>query len=273
MDFQALAVLILQRIDIGWTFMLLVARYAGMMLLLPGIGGGIAGLPIRFPMVLLLAAIGLATSPIAAVPSDTVWLAVMVASEVLFGMALGAIPFMVVTCGQMAGYISSMSMGLMGSQLFDPTAGGPLPDLARIIGDTAVIAFLLMDGHHVVIQALAGLNAQIMPGTFVPTELSARLLTDRFANILSVGLTLALPVVVALLLTQFVMALVSRAVPTVNIFIVSFPLTIGIGLLITIVALPEILEILGRQVTGIENSVLVLQEQAQLLGEPRQSLP
>jgi flagellar biosynthesis protein FliR len=54
-------------------------------------------------------------------------------------------------------------------------------------------------------------------------------------------------VVVALLLTNFVLGIISKAVPTVNVFIISFPLTIGVGLTISIIALPEVAVFLERE--------------------------
>jgi flagellar biosynthesis protein FliR len=41
--------------------------------------------------------------------------------------------------------------------------------------------------------------------------------------------------------------LISKAIPTINIFIVSFPLMIGIGLSISILALPEVVHFLDRE--------------------------
>ena len=60
------------------------------------------------------------------------------------------------------------------------------------------------------------------------------------------------PVIVALLLTNFVLAIISKAVPTVNIFIVSFPITVAVGLGISILALPEAGHYLARQYTRLE---------------------
>jgi flagellar biosynthesis protein FliR len=68
------------------------------------------------------------------------------------------------------------------------------------------------------------------------------------------------PVMVALLLTQFVMGIISRAVPTVNIFIMSFPLTIGIGMVITVLALPEVMRYVTNQYSSTDNIISVLVE-------------
>ena len=70
----------------------------------------------------------------------------------------------------------------------------------------------------------------------------------------------ASPVIVALLLTNFVMGLITKAVPQVNIFIVSFPLTIGIGLVLSALSLPEIMVLFDREIAGIESTIAVLLE-------------
>jgi flagellar biosynthesis protein FliR len=51
------------------------------------------------------------------------------------------------------------------------------------------------------------------------------------------------------------MGLISRAVPTVNIFIVSFPLTIGIGLILSLIALPEMIVLVTQHFDAVELSI------------------
>jgi flagellar biosynthetic protein FliR len=77
-------------------------------------------------------------------------------------------------------------------------------------------------------------------------------LIDQSAAIFHIGVMIAAPVIVALLLTNFVLAVISKAVPTVNIFIISFPLTVAVGLGISVVALPEVGHYLARQFTRLE---------------------
>jgi flagellar biosynthesis protein FliR len=63
---------------------------------------------------------------------------------------------------------------------------------------------------------------------------------------------IAAPVIVALLLTNFVLAIISKAVPTVNIFIISFPLTVAVGLGLSTLALPEAGHYISRQFVRLE---------------------
>jgi flagellar biosynthetic protein FliR len=67
------------------------------------------------------------------------------------------------------------------------------------------------------------------------------------------GVMISAPVIVALLLTNFVLAIISKAVPTVNIFIISFPLTVGVGLGISLFALPEVGHYISQQFLKIES--------------------
>ena len=71
------------------------------------------------------------------------------------------------------------------------------------------------------------------------------------------GCMMAAPAIVALLLTNFVLAIISKAIPTVNLFIISFPLTIAVGLGITTLSLPEVIQFLVTHFNKIENLYLL----------------
>jgi flagellar biosynthesis protein FliR len=58
------------------------------------------------------------------------------------------------------------------------------------------------------------------------------------------------------------MGLISRAVSTVNIFIISYPLTIGIGFVIAILAFPDTMRVVLREFKEIEDVVMAIDAQA-----------
>jgi flagellar biosynthetic protein FliR len=264
--------LMLDKLDLVWSFMLLLVRYVALLLLTPGIGMGFQGLAVRMPAALILACTSLIHSTYAQVPLTVGHMLLQLGGELLFGTALALIPLCLVSGVQAAGQISSSTMGLGASQLIDPTVGAPTSDVSRIMGDLTVIVFMLLGGHHVLLYAASGYGSSITPGSFIPTELTTALLVERSGAVFGLGVILSLPVVVALLLTQFVMGLLSRAVPTVNIFIISFPLTIGIGLILTVLSLPELVGIVSKEVSGIEAAVdVVLRDTHQVVGDAAQS--
>jgi flagellar biosynthetic protein FliR len=91
----------------------------------------------------------------------------------------------------------------------------------------------------------------IKPGSFELSSAGLGVLIDQSARVFQVGCLIAAPVIVALLLTNFVMGIISKAIPTLNIFVVSFPLTIGVGFAISVLALPEVGVLLQREVENI----------------------
>jgi flagellar biosynthetic protein FliR len=182
-------------------------------------------------------------------------MAAHLASEVLLGTLVGLIPILVVSGAQTAGHIASGTMGLNGAQLVDPTTATSLPDLARIYSDFSVIVFLLVGGHYVAISQLAGLGQVVTPGSFIMSEGGMQVLINQTGRIFQMGVMMSAPVIVALLLTNFVLVIISKAVPTVNVFTVSFPITIGIGLFLSIVSLPEVMYYLARQYTDLEGII------------------
>jgi len=239
-----------------WTFLLLVVRFTGMFLVIPGIGGGEKGLKVRIAATLALALASLHHDTAAELPPDWFDLIACMVVEFVLGMAVGLVPAMVIAGVQTGAQLATTTMGLGASQLIDPTSGTSVSSLARIFGDLAVLVFLLTGGHYFVIYALSGLGTEMVPGSFKVTELTVDLLVQQSANIFTVGVMISAPVIVALLLTQFVMGLISKAVPTVNIFIVSFPLTIGIGLILSVLVLPDMIRFLGREYVETENMIL-----------------
>jgi flagellar biosynthetic protein FliR len=239
------------RLDYAWTFLLLSMRYMIFLMLVPGLGGGLMGLALRYPATLVLALVSVNSSVLATVPSNAVVMVMQMICEVCFGAAVALIPLMVISGAQVAGHLASGTMGLNGAQLFDPTTQAPLSDLSRIYSDLAVLVFLLLGGHHVAISELSGVASSIKPGTFLLSGIGVGVLIDQSARIFQVGCLIAAPVIVALLLTNFVMGIVSKAIPTLNIFVVSFPLTIGVGFAISILALPEVGVLLQREIVEI----------------------
>jgi len=260
MKFDAFAIALFNNLDQLWTLLLLLVRYTGLMILLPGIGQGISGLKVRVPAIFALSLASFGTVRTAPMPTDLIILAASFIGEFSFGFLIGMIPYLSVVAIQAGAQLATNTMGLSATQLFDPTTGASSTDLAKIQGDVVVIAFLLLGGHYTVIQAVAGLSGTFTPGYFMYDGFTASYLVDRVNDIFRVGVMVAAPVLVALLLTQFVMGIISKAVPTVNIFIVSFPLTIGIGLVITMLALPEVIRFISSDFSTMDNKISIIIE-------------
>jgi flagellar biosynthetic protein FliR len=202
LEFIALPQLLLQRIDVAWTFLLLLIRFTGMMMTCPGLGMGMTGVVIRAPAIMVISFAALVGGQLAALPGNNILAAGMLVSELLFGVFLGLLPQLAIAGIQTSASICSTSMGLQASQLIDPTLQVSVPDLARIFGDLAVLIFISLGGHYAIVYAAAGMGGTIVPGSFIVSEKVIELLVDHTAEIFKIGVLFSAPVVVALLITN-----------------------------------------------------------------------
>ena len=73
------------------------------------------------------------------------------------------------------------------------------------------------------------------------------------------GILMALPVIIALLLINIGMGVVSRAAPQLNIFAIGFPITMLMGFVLIWLTLPQVMHNFGGLVTeAFGRSALVL---------------
>lgn len=251
---QTIPFKIVDNLDYVWTFVLLLTRCTTCITFFPGIGMGIAGLPVRLPALIVMSWSFVLVSPLAPVPADWYVIVASIVSEIALGLILGIVPLLIVVSIQTGAQLASTSMGLSAGSLFDPNLGVSSTDFARLLGETMIAIFLVIGGHHMVLYGLAGFGGEIAPGSFLVTERSVDMLMIRSAHVFQAGLLISAPIVVALLLTQFVMGLVSKMVPTLNIFIVSFPLTVAIGLTIALISVSSIAKYVVGEFNTIESA-------------------
>ena len=104
--------------------------------------------------------------------------------------------------------------------------------------------FFAVDAHHVLIGAVME-SFQIVPvGEVVLGPDLATYLIHLGFGIFLTGIKIAAPIVSVMLVAEIAMGLVVRTVPQMNIFIVGFPLRIGLGLFLIGVTLPWVVHLL-----------------------------
>lgn len=151
------------------------------------------------------------------------------AGELLIGAALAGGFLIAYAATQVAGRILDTQTGFGVAGVLDPATGGVAPITGTLFGMTAICLFLSMDGHHVLIRALAA-SAQTFPpgGTGAAIDWGTTLLQGGV--MFTYGLALAAPVMCALLLADLAMSVFARSLPQLNVFVMGFPLKIMMAL-------------------------------------------
>jgi flagellar biosynthesis protein FliR len=183
--------------------------------------------------VLLAAGLGVllasATGVTFPMPDSVVQLAIACAGEVLIGAALAAGILVANAATQVAGRVLDTQMGFGIASVFNPSFGTVSPLTGTLFGMAGVSIFLAMDGHHVLIRALA-LSVETMPPGAPLHAVGFGNLLPQSALMFTYGLALAAPVMLALLLADITLSVFARSMPQLNIFVLGFAIKIMFGL-------------------------------------------
>jgi flagellar biosynthetic protein FliR len=159
---------------------------------------------------------------------------VVVAQQILIGVALGFALQIVFDALGLAGQLLANSMGLSFAFNVDPLRGSSTPALGQLYIILATLTFLALDGHAALIEMLvAGLYAMPVGVTGLGQEgLWALVLWG--GTLFSGAIAVALPGITALLIVNLAFGVVSRAAPSLNLFAVGFPVSLVVGLLVVL---------------------------------------
>ncbi|MDX8392183.1 MAG: flagellar biosynthetic protein FliR [Mariprofundaceae bacterium] len=225
--------------------MLVLIRVSSMLIFLPVLGHQLVPIQAKIGLIgvvtLLIFPIVRTTLP--ELPVSPLALALITGQELMIGAMLALLAQLIFGAVQLAGQIMSYQMGMAIANVFDPSTSAQI----AIVGQFAVILAMLMwlaaGAHHTMILALADSFTLFPMGH--PWAFSGwQGIVDATAEMFVLGLRLCAPVLLLMMFAYAALGLLSRAVPQIQIFFVSFPLTIGLGLLVFALSLPAFMSLL-----------------------------
>jgi flagellar biosynthesis protein FliR len=217
---------------------LVAIRFGATLALTPVFGSANLPAPVRVLFVVGLSVVlvsGLNIQP-ASLPTTLPAFIVAAFSELVLGALLAFGIFTAFAAFLLAGRIMDIQLGFGVAAIIDPTNRTQSPLLGTILNLMAVAMFFAIDGHHMIVRGLAFSLEQVPPGTFV-TDVDPAAVVAQFGGMFVYATILAAPVLFTILLIDVVLAIVARSMPQVNVFIVSLPLKILVGLITLAISL------------------------------------
>lgn len=197
------------------------------------------------------------STPVISQNADIMVLAALVLKELVLGVSIGYLARISFDGLLMAASMSGYQMGFGTASLFLPDAGQQLDTFTAFHRVILMTIFLMLNLHHLFIDALATTFQMIPIGKVsISTAVLASTIVESSGRIFKVALQLGAPVLIALMFTQAALGLVARAVPQLNVFIVSFPLSFAIGLVVYVATMPFFPEWMGNHYLGTKDLFL-----------------
>lgn len=232
-------------------FLFVLGRIVGFFVVAPVFGG--IGVPaaLRIGLAAFTAAVlagpvgSIAPWPQGAILQGTPWGYLLIAGELLLGAAMGFIVLLFFSAVQIAGQLMDIPLGFGMVNVLDPQTGDHVPVLGQFQFALAMLIFFTVNGHHWLLRAMAESYRLIPVGSAAVTEFHVDAIVAAFSHVFILGARLALPLVAAAFLTDVALAIVSRAVPQINVFITGFPLKVMAGMFVLSIVLPAYVGLLG----------------------------
>lgn len=174
-------------------------------------------------------------------------------TEFLLGLTLSLTVRFLFAGIRMAGQLVGVQMGFGMVTLIDPQSEGQGSLLSGFMYLAALVLFLVVNGHHLLLRALVKSFLLVPVGFHSPNFASLpQTIIGLGGQMFIMAVKLLAPIMVVLFLIQVALGLVAKTVPQVQVLFVSFPLTIGLGLLFLAALLPLLTPYLVGHFQGLE---------------------
>ena len=171
--------------------------------------------------------------------------------ELLVGLILGYISFLIFSAIYLAGQLIDTQIGFGMVNVLDPMTNIQIPITAQFYYTLAMVVFLTMNGHHMLIDALVKSYNLVPIGTAAFSSEMVLQITNLMSYMFIIGLKISAPIIATVLITDIALGILSRTMPQMNIFVVGMPLKIFIGLVVIMITIPTFLMVLGFIIDSI----------------------
>lgn len=175
-------------------------------------------------------------------------------NEVLSGLALGFIADLIFQAAKVAGAYMDMHMGFAMMNVMDPTSGTNVTMMENIVYYISMVVFFLIDGHHLLIKYLVNSFTILPLGSGINIDKSFWTIVNIFSNYFLLGVKIAIPMILIILLADLCMALISRTVPQINVMILGMPVKMLIGIISFIFLMPIIIKTINYGINSIPDA-------------------
>jgi flagellar biosynthesis protein FliR len=171
----------------------------------------------------------------------------LIINETLLGLMIGLIARLIFTSVEFGGTIIGYQMGFAAANIFDPQNQRQTALISQFQNVFAILLFLSLDIHHYFIQTAVHSYELLPPGNLNFGGEAVPFLIELSSRMFMLGAQFSAPVLVILLLSGLILGVLARTFPQLNVFLLSFPLNIGISFVVIGLTLGLVKILLSRE--------------------------
>lgn len=161
-----------------------------------------------------------------------------VVAQVLLGLIVGFVASLVFTGIQFAGEVLDLQIGFAVANVVSPQTQEQVTILGVLELTLASLIYLTSGAHLLLIQGIAG-SFHLVPLPYINFDPSvAGNATLFFAHAFVIAMRIAAPASLVVVLVNVALAFMARVAPQMNVFVVGFPMQIGLGLIVLAFSMP-----------------------------------
>lgn len=173
----------------------------------------------------------------------------LIMKEVIVGLFIGLLAYIIMSAIQIAGGFIDFQMGFAIANVIDPQTGAQSPLIGQFLNTLALLLLLALNGHHLLLDGV------FYSYQFIPMEVHLAALGQEnyvefimktFAGVFAVAFQMSIPVVATLFLVDIALGITARTVPQLNIFVVGFPIKIGVSFLVLLVMMGVLMALVQK---------------------------
>jgi flagellar biosynthetic protein FliR len=172
--------------------------------------------------------------------------------ELLIGVSIGMVVQLTFEALVFAGQSISLTMGLGFATLVDPQRGAQVPVLGQMFMIFGTLIYLSINGHLMLLGALAESFHTLPIGAHIGQDFLLSVVLWG-ARVFDTGLLIALPAVIALVIVNLALGVVTRAAPQLNLFGIGFTIALLSGFFVLLSGLDGIMS----GISALINSALM----------------
>ncbi len=217
--------------------LLVLMRITGFVFLCPGFS--FKGLPNMFKITLSFgfSIIVYLTIPDIPLVDDMLYFSILILKESLFGLAIGYVVQLIYGIIEIAGQLIDLQVGFAMGSMYDPNLGRNISNYGRMYYWLSICIFFLLDMHHRVIETLIK-SFEYVPITTISFHgFSILGIINLFSKVFELAINLAAPMIIAVLVIDVVLGIISKTVPQINVLMLGMPLKSMMSFVLTMIML------------------------------------